>query len=299
MAERSYIEVNGKKHFLDTNTHAELLQAAASGTVTNTSGVTRTFSRTIRTQSKDSLRASARAAASRERRAKQFKASQAKSFAQLEKTKELGRAGLERLRARNLAAKQKRFKKRVSSRTVKRAGVATRVTTSRTGKGIGVGVTSRDPVVRELALQRVQKEESLKQEKLLRESRRESAKQAAKLQRKALEVQIQQRGINVGREKSRLKRETRIARARSLSRSAGANVTGTSAFKASRIASRSGLQREIGRRTADESRNKLLDQIRSEEIEANLQARIAENPDPINVFLEESKKTTTFSSRLT
>lgn len=174
--------------------------------------------------------------------------------------------------------------------------VVPKVETRETKLGIEVKVDSNDEVLRELALQRVQKTKELELEKELRGARRTSARKSADLQRRAQAIQIEQRGANVGREVSRIKRETRIARAGVLSKASTADVTRTSAFKASQIALRSAGQRETGRVKADEARNVRLDQIRSEEISSNLEARIAENPDPINVFLDPTTATTTASS---
>lgn len=192
---------------------------------------------------------------------------------------------------RNVSITRRRTRRRASApatRTAVSSGgnVIPKVTTEQTDIGISVKVDSNDEVLRELALQRVQKEKELEQEKELRASRRTSATQAAGLKRRSLAIAAEQRGVNIGREKSRLQRETRIKRSQVLSRSAGAGVTGTSAFKASRIALKSQLTGSKDKLNADEARNKLLDQIKGEEIDLNLQARLAENQDPVNIFLD-------------
>lgn len=166
------------------------------------------------------------------------------------------------------------------------------VTTAQTDKGISVKVDSNDEQIRELALQRVQREEELKQTTALMESRRESATKSADLQRQALALQIEQRGVNIGREMARLNREARISQAEVLSGAASSGATNTSARRGAQIALRSGLARETGNIEADEARNLRADEIRRQEIEANYQSALASAQAPVNIFLDQNAGST-------
>lgn len=200
------------------------------------------------------------------------------------------RAIAERGRARIASFGTRRTSKKFtsSSSTSRSSSRRPTVTTRTTSEGIEVSINSSDAVLRELALQKEQKKAELAQEKELRKARRESATLSAGLQRKALAIEVEQRGQNVGRELSKLRRGGRIARADVLSRASGAGASRSSAFKASRIAIQSANKGQTGRIKSDEARNIRGDALKGQSIEANLQARLAENQDPVNIFLSES-----------
>lgn len=224
-----------------------------------------------------------------------------------ERNSRIQAANLARMAARRASKSTSRRGSKVTISTGKKSsssrsgssGVSTQgnaipeVTTRLTDKGIAVSVNTQDAVLKELALQKAQKEAELQQQTILMGARRESAQKSAELQRQALQLQIEQRGVNIGRETARLNREARLAQSTVLSGAAEAGVANTSARKGAQIALRSGLTRETDNLAADELMNQRGDVIRRQEIEGNLQSAIDSAQNPVNVFLDDGTGGTT------
>ena len=167
-----------------------------------------------------------------------------------------------------------------------------------TDKGIEVqGSTASDAGLKalqdELALQRVTQEQRDKEAAVLREQRRTAATKTAELQRQALGLQIEERQSNLGREVAGLNRSARQARSALLSNAAGAGVIGTSAYKGTRAAIKSNLTGEQQFLQSGENRQLRADEIKKQEIDASLQAKLAEEQDPLKVYLGSDSNTGT------
>ncbi len=167
--------------------------------------------------------------------------------------------------------------------------------TSRTSNGAVNAVTGQvstksgdtialESLQKELNFNNVKQQVSEEDAAKLRVERRKTAIASAGFQRRAGALEIETRQAGLGREIAGLNRNARQVQAQVLSQSAGYGNIHSSSAQAAQIAARSNLNRETAYSNQTEQVAKKADQLREEQIAANLSASLLSETDPTKVI---------------